>query len=288
MVSPVITIFKTVNSSKLVDLFESLGYAPYINYTADYGWLKKELVGAYHCYSIYNDCVYSYKVDDIDPLEYVTPAFAFSFSSDINWRSLNAWLNHIILNIKTNYDISWLDKAIVQKVSNVSGDLKLFEIDGFGVGSVEHIPPTPLDTFGTYEFKKFYFEAIDTMFYEVVRPGTVVPFTVVVVSFSLKGHEYFFTDIYASNAWDYNRRECLYDFNFLKALWSNFFKLPGEFNMELVKARIDRCTPEKLSEGVAPEAEPLVYRRAMDVVISAYKERSSVVEIKPDYMKNCL
>lgn len=288
MVVPIITIFKTVNSSKLVDLFESLGYAPYINYTADYAWLKKELVGVCQCYSIYNDCVYSYMVADIDPIEYAVPAFSFSFTSEVNWRSLNDWLNDIILNIKTEYDISWLDKAVVQKRSNVVDDLKLFEIAGFGVGSVEHIPPTPIETSGNYEFHKFYLEALDTMFYEVIRPGTVVPFTVVVVSFSLKSDEYFFTDIYASNSWDYNRRECLYDFNFLKTLWVNFFKFPGEFTMELVRARIARCTPEKLAQGVAPEAEPLVYRRAMDIVIAAYKERASIVEIKPDYMKNRL
>lgn len=286
MVAPVITIFKTVNSSKLVDLFESLGYAPYVNYDADYWWLKKELVGYYHCYSIYNDAVYSYKVEDIDPTDYVTPAFSFSFPSAINWKSLNSWLNYIILNIKTDYDISWLDKASIQKVSNCDSDLKLLEIDGFGLGTVEHIPPTPIDVDGSYEFKKFYLEPFDVMFYEVSRPGTTIPFTVVVVNYSLKNDEYFFTDIYASSSWDYNRRECLHDFNFLRALWTDFFKLPGEFKMELVKARIDRCTPEKLAKGVVPESEPLVYRRSMDTVIEAYKQRSSIVEIRPSYIKN--
>jgi len=80
--------------------------------------------------------------------------------------------------------------------------------------------------------------------------------------FSSRGDEYFFSDVYGSKAWDSNRMECRYDFLFLQNLWSHL-GLDGEFTMDVLKKRVDRCYP---GEGRVAESEPIVYRSHLEDV----------------------
>jgi len=98
--------------------------------------------------------------------------------------------------------------------------------------------------------------------FEVKRPRTEKPFTVLVDCFSQRGDEYFFSDVYGSKAWDSNRMECRFDFLFLQNLWTHM-GLDGEFTMDVLKKRVDRCYP---GEGRVAESEPIVYRSPLESV----------------------
>lgn len=128
----------------------------------------------------------------------------------------------------------------------------------------------PID--GEYRYRTFHAEKLDIKLYEVTRPGTEKPFTVVVNDVSTKGDLYFFTDIYGSKEWDMNRRECRFDYLFLTNLWEHL-KMPGEFTMNFLKERTERCYPGKLAEGQIPEAEPIVYRKSIEDVKQVLKRR---------------
>ena len=69
-----------------------------------------------------------------------------------------------------------------------------------------------------------------------------------------------------------NRRECRFDYLFLTNLWVHL-KMPGEFTMNYLKERTERCYPGKLAEGKAPEAEPIVYRKSLEDVKQVLKRR---------------
>jgi len=113
-----------------------------------------------------------------------------------------------------------------------------------------------------YSFRCKLFEEYDVKLFEVKRPRTEKPFTVLVDCFSSRGDEYFFSDVYGSKAWDSNRMECRYDFLFLQNLWSHL-GLDGEFTMDVLKKRVDRCYP---GEGRVAESEPIVYRSHLEDV----------------------
>ncbi len=97
----------------------------------------------------------------------------------------------------------------------------------------------------------------DTMFYQVDRPYTDLPFTVYTKQFSQNGHLDFFTSLFGSAAWGSSK----HDVGFLKHFWDHFGMM-GEFDInKLLKARIDSCYPPEL------RGEPEVYRRTIDDVL---------------------
>ncbi len=96
-----------------------------------------------------------------------------------------------------------------------------------------------------------------TMFYQVDRPYTDLPFTVYTKEFHENGHLDFFTSLFGSAAWGSSK----HDVAFLKHFWTHF-GMQGEFDMnKLLKDRIDSCYPPEL------KAEPEVYRRTIDEVL---------------------
>jgi hypothetical protein len=130
-----------------------------------------------------------------------------------------------------------------------------------------------------------YVEANDTKYYEVKRSNAKLPFTVAISNFKKgeKDDAWFFTDIYGSNDWDYNRIESKYDFTFLQALWRKM-GLVGEFNIKLVQRRVESCYIDKIEPGTLPQLEPIVYRRDMDHVISSILKRKCI-DTLPDFIK---
>lgn len=134
------------------------------------------------------------------------------------------------------------------------------------------IPPSNPAIVGEYGYKALYLEELNIKLHEVTRPGTAKPFTVVVHNATEKGDLYLFTDIYGSREWDMNRLECRFDYLFLQNLWHHL-KLPGEWSMNLLKERTERCYPGKLAEGIVPEAEPIVYRKPIEAVALTIKRK---------------
>jgi hypothetical protein len=151
--------------------------------------------------------------------------------------------------------VSWFDRPEVLKAEN-------------GVESISQ-PPEYEQIKEPYEFEMQYCDPRDTMLYSVRRPGTDEPYTVVVEQWTKKGHEAFFTDIYGARSWDQNRTNCRFDFTFLQKIWKHL-QLPGEFSIQLVKEKIERCYPRP---GQVPEPEPVVYRRPIREVLQRLARR---------------
>lgn len=167
-------------------------------------------------------------------------------------------------------------KELVMKI--VSGDLQMTEyfLKGFITEKKENhvepiisMAPEVPDIETPYCFTSRYLDSYDVKLYEVIRPGTETPFVVLVENFSQKSDIYFFTDIYGSNAWDCNRRECRFDFLFLQSLWHHM-KFDGDFTMDVLKKRVDSCYP---GIGIVAESEPIVYRNTIDAVEKIIKQR---------------
>lgn len=282
---PIIYVFNSGKSGELLEYFKEYKFYPYVNYNCDYKWFKENIIGPHRLYSIY-DKLYEYQLSDIpNETDFVVPFFMICFSEEIGddkWAQIRCWLEAMDAPVRDGFDISFLDTSNIQKKTNDYISDVVY-VDEQGEGRILSIPPDDYDFNAPYEFRFRYNEAIDTMFYEVKRPGTEIPYTVVVVGYQKKGHVYFFTDIYRCNSWDSNRIECKYDFPFLISLWKHL-DLKGEFTMQVLKDRIDRCYPEKLLDGIVPEAEPIVYRMSLDVVYENFC-LDKILDIKPKYLK---
>jgi hypothetical protein len=202
---------------------------------------------------------YEFAFKYISPTHSEVSDFVIVASEDmkVNWELIDIELEHISM-------------CRYEKVKLLKSDIHVEKMD-IAVES-KNIPPELPAIDGEYRFRTFHAEKLDIKLYEVTRPGTEKPFTVVVNDVSAKGDLYFFTDIYGSKEWDMNRRECRFDYLFLTNLWEHL-KMPGEFSMNYLKERTDRCYPGKLAEGQMPEAEPIVYRKSLEDVKQVLKRR---------------
>ncbi len=231
-----IWVFDSPHKTELLNFFITQGYAPYYDakHRYDQGWLDRvEPNRMYDKFEEYEECVTAPSV-----------LIVGNFTGQ-EWDIIKDWLN-----------------GVIEHQQVLLPPFKLTQ--GNDIAPLVSIAPEFTPVKGEYGFSLELLEN-DIMLYEVTRPGTKLPFCVVVHDWAKKGHEYFFSDIYGSNSWDANRRECRFDYLFLQNVWHHL-KMPGEFTMNVVKKRVDGCYPDRLLEGVAPEGEPVVYRNTINQV----------------------
>lgn len=253
--------------------FMNMGYPVYYNGRSKAKtWFVEQLPSDLRHRVVWLDGKYGVKAG----VENDFPAWCIFFNEDLNedeWLCVMQFLTYPLCDEET------LDaaKAFLDPVTTHTneytpeGEKKL--VDG-KMSTVNSIAPEPYKYGEGYHFSYKYIQANDTMYYQVKRPNTADPFVVAVSCFEdlgnmgarKKDHSWFFTDIYGSSSWDVNRLDCKYDFTFLLKLWKHF-NLPGEFNMEVVKRRIDACDPKKCTDQL-PQLEPRVFRREMEAVIA--------------------
>lgn len=113
-------------------------------------------------------------------------------------------------------------------------------------------PQPPRD----YELKKHLDKRRDWMFYEIQRPFNEPPFTTIVKSFSRRGIEPLFGQLFVSKAWGLLKS----DMDFLEALWKFEFKdVPFDMTSILQK-HADALVPSK--NGL-PQEYPDVFRKSI-------------------------
>lgn len=102
--------------------------------------------------------------------------------------------------------------------------------------------------------------------FEIVKPYTDLPYTIVVRDYGNRGYLPIFTSLFICSSWGV----CSEDIGFLKELWG-FLGMAGVFDIdELMKDATERCTPR---QGFLPEPEPEVYRRNIDQVLQIFMDK---------------
>lgn len=284
-VVPIIIVFESALAPKLLNFFEQEGHFALYDHKhgRDYQWYQKNIVNNHRLYSIKEGLVYDFTMDDLNPEMLFWPQFLISMqegvsASDEQWYHILGWLSQLTKEVRT-YDAAIVEQVMVKpqvaKIVMERESDEYVEHDGFG-GFVTHLPPNFKKPDGPYEFHRVYLEERDTMLFQVNRPGTLLPFTIVVEHFKKRGLDdtRFFTDIYGSNDWGRSRYDHPYDFGYLCWQWEQL-GLPGSFTMDVVKERVRRCYPERLLEGENLEAEPIVYRSSIGNVIETLKDKDN-------------
>jgi len=284
MFIPIIFVFENNNAAEYIKRFEANGYKPFYNSknAKDYQWFKNNVKTEHRLYVTGNNrYLYDFKIDDMNEEMNFSPDFMIAFQenvemNDLDWDAIYLYIRFII------YDASG-DQLLFRRAKEllpvpVSEKIVAEEFDGeqvcvYGMsGVMKSLKPEYPAVDGHYHFRTHHIEERDTMLYEITRPGTILPFTVVIEKYSVHGNTRLFSDIYGSDDWDMNRRECRFDYLFLQNLWK-WMQLSGEFTMNVVKERVDSCYPDRLKEGVVPESEPIVYRRSIENVIDSIKKK---------------
>lgn len=300
MFIPAIIVFESNNASKYIALFENNGYYPYYNSrdVKDYNWFMNNIKTPHRLYmsgkSEEEVVLYDFTIDDLDPIMYTSPEFAIVYGemidlNDLDWDAIYLYVRNLLFKVSGDELLLKRGSELMEKPSVEKQEMKCdgTVVEMYGLkGVLTQLSPEYPKIDGHYNFRQHFIEDRDTMLYEVTRPNTLLPFTVLVEHFSVNGKKRLFSDIYGSNEWDMNRRECRYDYLFLQNLWK-WMDLDGEFTMNVVKERVDGCYPGRLTEGVCPEPEPIVYRRGIEFVIDSLckKDNGMTFEEVPSHIK---
>ena len=133
-----------------------------------------------------------------------------------------------------------------------------------------------------YSLRTEYFgdgKSVDMMLYEVIKPNTELPYTVVIYDYANNGDLKFFSSLFICHSWGVCRK----DIEFLEQYWK-FLGHTEKFDLDaLLKHHTEECYP---SADKPLAAEPVVYRRTLEDVKKTLLSKS--VEPSRPKRKSCL
>lgn len=119
-----------------------------------------------------------------------------------------------------------------------------------------------------YSLISLYEEDHDTMFYQVEKPFTDLPYTVVGIKYSDRWHLPFFSALFVVRSWGI----CAGDMDFLQQCWEHL-KVPEHNYPPVLDAQ--SLVREHISMQEKDDSwRPLVYRKTIQEVIQMYKQNS--------------
>lgn len=252
--APTIIVFTnnpaTPNQTKWINRLRADGYEPFVDavHKSNTPWIKSNFLYEHRFYSI-GSTIDDFNSNDLDHEIVIEPDIAIAFDKDAQvpfeqWDKIFKYVESIAANEGGPADIDLvLPKPCKEK-----------EI------LPEPILPKQNDF---YDLETRLVE--DTMFYQVTKPFTDLPYTTLTHNFSEKGHLPFFTSLFICQSWGV----CKEDVAFLKKVWDDWMQ--GEFDLDkLLKERTEECYP---SPTKVPEPEPVVYRRTIDQVLQTLQKR---------------
>lgn len=258
--APVLFIFTdnpvTEKQSIWVKNCKNAGYEPFIEtyYKNNYDWLCSNFIYE-HCFYSITSTVTDFSKHHLDRDMIITPDIAIAFNKDQTvskeeWKILYDFISHIAFEIPYN------EKEVFRILTPPVIVKPIIENEPEKNHYQDH-----------YSLETRFIEEHDTMLYQVTKPFTDLPYTTLTREYSKKGHLPFFTSLFICQSWGVSNK----DIAFLKKVWEDF-KMSGEFNIDiLLKERTEMCYP---SSGIAPEPEPIVYRRCIeDVLYTLQKKR---------------
>jgi hypothetical protein len=236
----VITVYGKENG-EFINRFMENGYAVLADTVngGNYDFLKSNYVGPHRFYAM----------DEQDELiEYEDPEVEPDFCLALNvgdnepdWDAVFCWLKKILFNVEE--DEVMMPPGIIEQRMGLEEEVV-----------VDH---------GKQEYE-FTFKILDdVVFYEVWKPNTDRPYTVVINNFSVVGHEPFFSSLFVCESWGVATA----DYTFLKRVWEHLEMGPGYDLEKLVKQHTEECKNGK--------TEPRVYRKGLESVVRMFTEIGS-------------
>lgn len=199
-----------------------------------------------------------YMYDHLDLQNYLTPHILLSFNAgetlaEDDWELVYKWLL-AAFNSEMTDD---LNNKILELVP-VPVDCPIIEKPD--VLTTKHELPTD------YSFRYLVDDERDLALFEVIKPNTIEPYTVVVRNFKRRSLLPFFTALYVCTSWGVSN----YDHLFLVKVWDHLGMKEkyGVLNLEQrLKEDIAKCSSENPG---GPEAEPEVYRKFIHEVMEKW------------------
>lgn len=237
--TPTITFYGT-NRGAIAQKFLDMGYAPLMDtvHGSDLKWLNQNYVGPHRFYNIVRDMLW----DSSEAKKESDFSIAFNMGEDISdddWQNIHSWCFKIIFT----------DEKVDEVFQRPCTQVVEMQIDE-GLGDDEKTQ---------YEFR---FEVVNGFgIYEVWKPNTDRPYTVVVEDYLENGHISFFSSLFICDSWGVATA----DFQFLSALWKHL-NMDGDYDGEvLLKNHTEECKNGK--------PEPRVYRKNFDDVVKLFTEK---------------
>jgi hypothetical protein len=245
----------------LMKHFEEEGFAPLSDTVNDYQWKLQYFKGPHKFFQIDYASMKINKMMDIKNCrEHERFHFAIAFKDhetveDEFWIRILDWVMCIVVGAPKNNNYNEINIMMERPYKEVFADCEKED---------EEFVTYP----DCYGYRGRYIEDRDLYIYEVTKPFTDLPYTTVTPQFSEKGHKPFFTSLFICSSWGVANS----DIQFLYKMWK-YLEMEGECNLEeMYKERVDNCYPAPTH---APEPEPVVYRRPMEVVLEQFHEKET-------------
>jgi hypothetical protein len=117
-----------------------------------------------------------------------------------------------------------------------------------------------------YDFHEYHVTGRDVSLFQIDKPFTDLPYTLVIRDFSKVGYLPLFSGFYIEMSWGVSPK----DDQYLRFLWEKL-GMTGECDLEkMQKERALRCYPGK---GQVPESQPEVYRKSIDQVLAMFQSK---------------
>jgi len=198
-----------------------------------------------------------YMYDNLDLGKYLSPHILLSFNQnelldELDWEFIYSWLLAAFNNEMTDE----LNTRMLQLVPPPEVCVPITR----DVLKAEHDLPQD------YAFRYLIDDERDMGLFEVIKPNTIEPYTVVVRNFKKKSFLPFFTALYVCTSWGVSN----YDHLFLVKVWEHM-KLTekyGDLDLERrLREDIAKCSSDNPG---GPEAEPEVYRKYIHEVMEKW------------------
>lgn len=235
---PVITMFMT--DTEIMNRWNSLGFEPLVDvvHGGDLLWLEKNYAGEKRFFR---------KGKMYEKAEHGEPDFSISFSvgytlTEEDWDDIHEWVLYNIL-----HDDIWTgDRGdmLMKRPYKIMEEIKMEKTHEAEKENIQ------------YGFEYVEIPEHDVMLYQVEKPFTDLPYTVIVEDYRREGHLPFFSSLYICDSWGV----AINDEIFLKKVWK-YLDMQGECNLEqFVKSRVEGCIKYGLPE-------PKVYRRGIKEIV---------------------
>lgn len=257
-------VFQTPFAGELIKLFQQAGLVPLVDavHVDDTNWLKQSFDPLPHkCFHVNGDGdVSAYRAG-----QGAFPSFVWYYNItdkiyETDWFFIKNYVQYLLKG-EVMHPTTQRGKQLLQNMVHM---LPVTQEEA--AGDLEPDMDLDEDQKKLYSFREYYNEDRDVGLFEIGKPFTDNPYTVVIREFKRRGYEPLFTSLYICDSWGVSR----FDAMFLDQLW-NHLKMPGSLELEtLLYNATQQCYP---AEGKVPEAEPEVYRRSLETVLKDFDKR---------------
>lgn len=261
-------------TADIINLFDEQGYGYFVDaiHLDDYDYLKKNFYDIPHllCYITMTNMIMWVNYKRLPGYSRVnTPDFIVYFDGGevldwADWTFLEKYVKDLfsfselpLLTKRQDYLLfTGLRPEQIAPVSE-NGDVKMIDDDD----------DTSIDE-DFYDFREYVVKERDVGFFEIRKPFTDLPYTIVIRNFSKVGYLPLFSGFYIEMSWGVSPKDDAY----LRYLWKKL-KMEGDCDLEkLQRERAMSCYPGK---GSVPEPQPEVYRKSIEDVRTEFEMKET-------------